>query len=363
VRFPKSTYLKRLASLRKRMMDEDLDFVMVNDGFQLRYLVGYTGSNGLLLVGHTKADFLTDFRYVEQVRTEVKGAKVTIGSGDLLDFLPKLPALAKGRKKIGYENVRITEAQGRKMRHLTPSAIFVGFGELVAPIMAVKDKDEIGLIQKAADVADQGFAAVLQVIKPGVRERDVAVELEYAMAKAGSENIAFDSIVASGPRSALPHGRASMKRIKNGEFVTLDFGATVEGYVSDITRTVIVGKPTARQKKIYALVAKAQRTAVQKARSGMGCAALDNVARSIIAKAGFGPKFGHGLGHGIGLLVHEAPGVNAKSTTVLQPGMVITIEPGIYIPKWGGVRIEDDIVITRGGHRVLTHSERRLIEL
>lgn len=363
MRFPKSTHLKRLAALRKRMMDEDLDFVMVNDGFQLRYLVGYTGSNGLLLVGHASADFLTDFRYVEQVRTEVKGAKVTIGSGDLLDALPKLKALKKGRKKIGYENVKITEAQGRKMRHLMPQALFVGFGELVAPLMAIKDKDEIGLIQKAADVADQGFTAILQVIKPGVRERDVAVELEYAMAKAGSEEVAFETIVASGARGALPHGRASMKRIKNGDFVTLDFGAKVDGYVSDITRTVMVGKPTARQRKIYDIVLKAQRAAVQRSRAGMACSALDNVARSIINRAGYGPKFGHGLGHGIGLLVHEAPGVNAKSTLTLQPGMVITIEPGIYIPKWGGVRIEDDVVITRGGHRVLTHSEKRLIEL
>ncbi len=363
MRFPKSTYLKRLAALRQRMVAEDLDFAMVNDGFQLRYLVGYTGSNGLLLVGHRGADFLTDFRYVEQVRTEVKGAKVTIGSGDLLDFLPKLPVLQKGRKKIGYENVRISEAQGRKMRHLAPQAIFVGLGELAAPIMTVKDNDEIALIQKAADIADKGFSSVLQYIKPGVRERDVAMELEYAMAKAGSEEVAFETIVASGFRSALPHGRASMKRIKNGDFVTLDFGAKVDGYVSDITRTVIVGKPTARQKKIYDLVHKAQRTAVKKARPGLGCAALDNVARSIIARAGLGPKFGHGLGHGIGLLVHEAPSVNAKSTTVLQPGMVITIEPGVYIPGWGGVRIEDDIVIARSGNRILTHSERALIEL
>lgn len=363
MRFPKSTHLKRLAALRNRMMDEDLDFIMVNDGFQLRYLVGYTGSNGLLLVGHTTADFLTDFRYTEQVRTEVKGAKVTIGSGDLFDWMPKLKALSKGRKKIGFENVRVTEAQGRKMRHLMPKMLFVGFGELISPLMAIKDKDEIDLIQKAADVADLGFTAILDVIKPGVRERDVAVELEYAMAKAGSEEVAFETIVASGARGALPHGRASMKRIKNGDFVTMDFGAKVDGYVSDITRTVVVGKPTARQKRIYDIVYKAQRAAVQKARAGMSCAALDNVARSIIKRAGYGRQFGHGLGHGIGLLVHEAPAVNAKSTTTLQPGMVVTIEPGIYIPQWGGVRIEDDLVIARGGHRVLTHSEKRLIEL
>ena len=363
MRFPKSTYLKRLASLRKRMADEDLDFALVNDGFQLRYLVGYTGSNGLLLVGQSKADFLTDFRYVEQVRTEIKGAKVTIGSGDLIDTLAKLPALAKGRKKIGYENVRMTEARKSRLQHLLTRMLFVGVPELAAPLMALKDADEIALIQKAAAIADKGFSSVLQYIKPGVRERDVAVELEYVMAKAGSEQIAFDTIVASGHRAALPHGRASMKRIKKGDFVTMDFGAMVDGYVSDMTRTVIVGKPTARQKRIYDLVYKAQRTAVQKARAGMACSALDHVARSIIARAGHGKKFGHGLGHGIGLLVHEAPSVNAKSNTTLQPGMVITIEPGVYFPGWGGVRIEDDIVIGRSGNRILTHSERALIEL
>ena len=363
MRLPKSQYLKRLGALRKRMADEDLDYALVTDGHQLRYLVGYTGSNGLLLVGHRQADFLTDFRYTVQARSEVRGAKLTIASGDLVDFLPNLPVLQKGRKKIGYENVRISEARGKKLRHLVPQALFVGFAELVAPVMEVKDEGEIALIQRAADVADAGFSSVLQHIKPGVRERDVAIELEYTMQKAGSEQAAFETIVASGPRSALPHGRASMRRIQKGDFVTLDFGATVEGYISDITRTVIVGKPTSRQKRIYDLVRKAQRTAVQKARPGLACSALDHVARSIIARAGHGTKFGHGLGHGIGLMVHEAPSVNAKSNTILQPGMVITIEPGVYFPGWGGVRIEDDIAIGRSGNRILTHSERDLIEL
>jgi Xaa-Pro aminopeptidase len=356
-------YTKRLSALRKVMRAEDLDLVLVTFGPYLRYLCGYTGSNGLLLVGHRGADFLTDFRYTTQVKTEVRGAKISISSGDLTEYLPELDVLKKGRKKVGIEDDCISMAKGLRLRHLLPNALFVRLPELVGPLMMVKDSSEIALIQRAAKIADVGFDTALEVIKPGVRERDVAVEMEYAMAKAGSEEKAFDTIVASGARAALPHGRASMKRIAKGDFVTLDFGATVDGYVSDITRTVVVGKPTSRQKRIYDLVRRAQATAVRKARSGMPCAKLDNVARSIIKRAGHGKRFGHGLGHGIGLQVHEGPALNAKSRTVLKTGMVVTVEPGVYLPGWGGVRIEDDIVIRGSGCRVLTKSERDLIVL
>jgi Xaa-Pro aminopeptidase len=219
------------------------------------------------------------------------------------------------------------------------------------------------LISQAASIADDGFTKVLERIKPGVSERDIAAELEYVMQKAGSESVPFETIVASGPRSALPHGRASAKRIQKGEFVTLDFGATVQGYVSDITRTVVVGRPTPRQRALYNVVRRAQMTAVEAARAGLVCADLDKVARQIIDRAGHGPRFEHGLGHGIGLVVHEAPAVNARSRTILKPGMVITIEPGVYYPGWGGVRIEDDIVVGRGKSRLLTHAERDLIVL
>jgi Xaa-Pro aminopeptidase len=281
----------------------------------------------------------------------------------LADHLPRLNALLRGRKKIGYESDRITEARAQKLRSLLPKHIFVAFSDLIAPQMQIKDAGEVALIEKAARIADDCFASVLQYIKPGVRERDIAAELEYQMQKAGSEDVPFGTIVASGPRSALPHGRASVRRIKSGEFVTLDFGATVGGYVSDITRTVVMDQASPRQRRVYGVVRRAQQTALHAARSGMVCSDLDKSARNVIKRAGHGPRFGHGLGHGIGLAVHEGPSVNAKSNTVLRPGMVITIEPGVYFPGWGGVRIEDDIVIGRGGNRVLTRSDRELVVL
>jgi Xaa-Pro aminopeptidase len=204
---------------------------------------------------------------------------------------------------------------------------------------------------------------LLPLIRPGVRERDLAAELEYRMTRAGSERPAFETIVASGFRSALPHGRASEKRVKRGEFITFDWGATVNGYVSDITRTVVVGKATPRQRKIYNLVLKSHDAAIAKARPGMKCADLDKVARDIIARAGYAKKFDHSLGHGIGLVIHEQPALSVRSTAILQSGMVVTIEPGIYIAGWGGVRIEDDILIRPGKAQLITSFERGLIEL
>ena len=183
------------------------------------------------------------------------------------------------------------------------------------------------------------------------------------MTRAGSEQPSFETIVASGPRAALPHGRASSRRLKRGDFVTLDFGATVEGYVSDLTRTVVLGRATTRQRRIYELIRRAQRAAVARARAGVPCRTLDSVARGIITRAGYGKRFEHGLGHGIGLRIHEGPGVNARSKTILRPGMVITIEPGVYLRGWGGVRIEDDVLIGRRGATVLTTAERTLLEL
>ena len=345
------------------MAAEDLNLVLITEPSQVRYLAGFTGSNALLLLDHRHADFLTDPRYRTQAKSEVKVARITVVSGDLFDQLPNLDVLKGGRKKIGYESHLISEQRAQKLRSVLPQVLWVGFDDLVAPLSQVKDPSEVASIEKAARIADQSLAFVLSSIKPGVRERDIAAELEYKMLMAGSEKVAFETIVASGPRSALPHGRASMRRIAKGDFVTIDFGATVDGYISDITRTFVVGNPTQRQKRIYDVVYRAQGAALRKARSGVACASLDKTARAIITRAGHGKRFEHGLGHGIGLAVHEGPAVNAKSKTILKPGMVVTIEPGVYYPGWGGVRIEDDIVISQNGSRVLTHSERRLVVL
>ncbi|GAB4328741.1 MAG: Xaa-Pro peptidase family protein [Candidatus Zixiibacteriota bacterium] len=356
-------YRQRQADLRKVLADEDVDFALFNSQPRLRYLCGYTGSNGLLIVGHSKAEFYTDSRYTTQAKSEVKGAKVAIIGGDLLAQMPKIKLLQKGRPKVAYERSLFSEAQAHRLHGSVPNALFVGLDELVAPLMALKDQTEIAAIEKAVRIADYGFSKILEHIRPGVREHDVAAELEYIMKREGSEGTPFDTICASGPRSALPHGRAAMRKIRKGDFVTLDFGAIYNGYVSDMTRTVIVGQPTSKQKRVYEVVRRAQDAAVRASRPGITGQKLDEVARKVIDRAGFGKQFGHGLGHGIGLEVHEGPGVNPRSKVTLRPGMVITIEPGVYIPNWGGVRIEDDVVITRSGHRVLTQSEKKLIVL
>ncbi len=353
----------RIGRLRKRMAAEHLDYLLTAVSPQLQYLVGYTGSNGLLLLSQTSAEFFTDGRYREQVRQEVKAAKASIIPGDLLTNLPKIPALGNGRPRVGIETALITEKTGKRLRELLPRALFVTLDDFVSPLMQVKDAGEVANIRRAADIAETAFADILPLIRPGVRELDLAAELEYRMSTGGSERPAFVTIVASGYRSAMPHGNASEKKVQKGDFITFDFGATVNGYVSDITRTVVLGKASARQKKVYNLVLKAHDVAIAKARPGLKCADLDKIARDVITRGGYGKQFDHSLGHGIGLVIHEAPGLSSRSQAVLQSGMVVTIEPGIYIAGWGGVRIEDDILIRPGKAQVITKSDSRLMEL
>jgi Xaa-Pro aminopeptidase len=361
--FTTKHFRDRQTRLRKRLKAEDLDFLILSNSSRLQYLVGFTGSNGLLLVGGSRTEFFTDGRYREQVRTEVKSARTTVISGALLPALREIKSLTTGRPRIGFEAESTSAAAFNALQRALPKSLFVPLNGFLAPQMEIKDAEEIACIKKAAGIADRAFLHVLDVLKPGVRERDIAAELEYFMMRAGSEKPAFDTIVASGHRSALPHGRASDKRIQKGDFVTMDYGAIVAGYASDITRTIVVGKATARQRRVYDLVYRAQRAAVEKARSGLSCADLDRTARKIIEKAGHGRRFDHGLGHGLGLNVHEAPSVSFRNPGKLKSGMVITIEPGVYFPGWGGVRIEDDIVVRPKVSTVLTTAERGLIEL
>jgi Xaa-Pro aminopeptidase len=227
----------------------------------------------------------------------------------------------------------------------------------------VKDSYEIASIKKAVEIADVAFERILPLIRPGIKERELAAELEYQMAMQGSERPAFESIVASGFRSALPHGIASLKKLSKGDFVTFDFGATVNGYVSDITRTVVVGKASQRQRKIYDLVLSAQRAGIRAIKAGRDCKKVDSVCRNIINRAGYGKNFGHGTGHGIGYYIHVGPRISPRSTDKLAVNHIVTVEPGIYIAGWGGVRIEDDVLVTKAGGVVLNKAPKYLLEL
>lgn len=228
----------------------------------------------------------------------------------------------------------------------------------------IKDETELGLMRRAAEIADQAFAEVLPLVKPGVAERDLAAELEYRMKRLGAEGPAFETIVASGFRSSLPHGRASEKRIEHGDFVTFDFGAIYRGYCSDMTRTVVVGEPTEKQREIYGIVLEAQRRGVAACRAGITGKELDAVCRSYIAEKGYGEAFGHGTGHGVGRFIHEGPKVSLRGENDrLEAGMVVTIEPGIYLPGWGGVRIEDMVLVTETGCEPFTKTPKDLLIL
>lgn len=353
----------RIKNLQSLLKANNLDALLVNELPQVRYLCGYSGSNGLLVVFEKEAHFLTDFRYKSQVAKEVKGARKILAQRDLLSTLQEIKPLDRKNLKVGFLDEHLTTRQLFQLKHLMPKVIWVPTRGLIESLMITKDAEEIENIESAVKISDVAFERILQIIRPGVRENEIAAELEYQMKMLGSEKPSFETIIASGLRSAMPHGIASNKKVKKGEFVTLDFGATFKGYASDITRTVVVGKATSRQKKIYSLVKKAQAAGTRKARAGLATAKLDKHVRDIIERAGYGAQFGHGLGHGLGLLIHDFPRVSPLSEEILRPNMVVTIEPGVYIEGWGGVRIEDDVVITRSGCRILNKADKSLLEL
>ncbi len=353
----------RINALRKKVKAENLDGMIVNQLDHVRYFTGFTGSSGLLVISPKGADFFTDFRYKDQSAKQVKGARVHIIKGDPIDSLKDFTNLAGPNYRFGIDGDHVTVAQYNKLRHIWPTVLLPRAESLLGDAGWVKEKVEIDLITKACAISDTAFERVLGLVTPGVREREIAAELEYQMAMLGSERPAFETILASGWRAALPHGVASDKKIARGDFVTFDFGATVGGYVSDITRTVVVGKATSRQKRIYGIVLKSQLAGIKKVKAGVSGKAVDDACRKIITRAGFGKAFGHGTGHGIGFYVHVGPRLSPLSHDLLKVNNVVTVEPGIYISGWGGVRIEDDVVVTRSGGRVLNRAPKNLLEL
>jgi Xaa-Pro aminopeptidase len=334
----------------------------------IRYLCGFTGSNGVLFVSGKDAWLLTDGRYLNQAQVQVQGAKVFIHTGgsslaDAFVRLMKSNKAIKVRGRVGFETSRMTVDMYQTFGRAFPGAPLVETSDVVGRLSAVKSHPEIEATRKATQITDRVFESLLGDIKPGVSEMDIAAEIGYRHKKFGAEGDSFDPIVASGERSALPHGRASSKKIKKGDFVTLDIGCIADGYTSDMTRTVVVGKASSEQKKIYNTVLQAQTKACEAVAPNVDCSALDAIARKIITDGGYGDKFTHSLGHGIGLEVHSFPHVTKTSKDRLVPGNIITIEPGIYITGYGGVRIEDDVVVTAEGHEILNKSPKHLIEL
>jgi len=356
-------FLARQKRLREHLATTRFDALLVSHLPNIRYLCGFTGSAGLLLVTESGSGFFTDVRYDTQAHAEVKGARVVIARKALLSELGDWIGMRrKGKSKgwtLGIEAEHLTVSERKRLGDLLPSRVrlrnSVG---LVERARMVKDDDELGLIRSAVQLGATLFDRALEVLHPGVKETDVAAAMEYAARRAGSEEMSFPTIIASGARSALPHGRASGQAIAAGGFVVCDFGVILAGYCSDQTRTVWVGAPTNDARAAYEAVKEAQEAAIGAVRPGNSVGDVDAAARKVLRKAGLGRYFTHSTGHGVGLEIHEAPRVAAGQKEVLKPGMVITIEPGVYFPGKWGVRIEDVVAVTKGGCEVLTPTSK-----
>lgn len=355
-------YRKRISAARAALRDGGLDGLIVTGPANVRYLCGYSGSSGMLWVSPRETAFFTDFRYQEQVKREVSASRTVIIRRSLLDDLVELPGLSRARR-IGYEAGHLLCSQLERLnKSLSPRKLKSTFG-LVENIRQVKDAVELARIAGAAAIADRAFSAIVKFLKPGLTERAVANQLDFLLKKYGADKPSFDSIVASGPNSALPHAQPGDRKLRRGDFLVLDFGAKRQGYCSDMTRTVCIGKPSSRHLEIYALVQRAQAEGLRAVRPGAQGKTADGTARLVIESAGYGKYFGHGLGHGVGLEVHEGPRLGKTSQDFLKPGNVVTVEPGVYLPGWGGVRIEDLVAVTPTGCRILTRSTKKLITI
>ena len=348
-------YPHRLRDLQNRLAITRFDALLVSHLPNIRYLCGFTGSSGFLLVAESGNVFFTDVRYDTQARAEIKGAKVVVARSAVLTAVAERISALRGRKAIGIEADHVTVNDKNRLGDLLPSRMRLKDARaLVERIRMVKDAEELALIHAAVSLGAKLFNRALAVIRPGVKETEVAAEMEYAARRAGAEQMSFPTIIASGARSALPHGRASDQLIKPGGFVVCDFGVILAGYCSDQTRTVWVGPASADARAAYDGVREAQQAAIAAVRPGARVSEVDEAARKVLRKCGLARYFTHSTGHGVGLEIHEAPRVAAGQKEVLQPGMVITIEPGVYFPGKWGVRIEDMVAVTAGGCEVLT---------
>lgn len=353
--------MNKLEKLRTELEKHQVDAFLITNPYNRRYMTGFTGSSGAAIVTKGDAVFITDFRYTEQAKKQVKDFRIIQQETSILKEVAKL-VNELNISSLGFEKNTVTYGEYESLQKLL-NVDLVPLSGVIEKIRLIKTEEEIKIIKVACEIADAAFSHILHFIKPGVTEIEVSNELEFFMRKQGATSSSFDTIVASGARSALPHGVATDKVIEKGDFVTLDFGCVYNGYVSDITRTIAVGQPDAKLVEMYNVVLEAQLLALEKIRPGMTGFEADKIARDYLTEKGYGEAFGHSTGHGIGLEVHEGPALSVRSQETLEPNMVVTVEPGVYLPGIGGVRIEDDIVITEAGNEKLTHSAKELIIL
>jgi Xaa-Pro aminopeptidase len=355
---------ERLSALGARLADERLDGVVLTSLANIRYLTGFSGSSAIAVAMQSEIWLITDFRYETQVADEVgdiarvRIEPVSLWTG-LWDMLQKVPSI----EMLGFESAHLLHRDFQRLLSDGTRWQWRPQLNLVEDLRESKDDDEVALIVEAGAIATNALTRTLPSVHAGMTELEIAGVLEKALRDEGSEEAPFPPIVASGPRSALPHAKASARVVNRGEFLLIDFGAQHGGYCSDVTRTFVLGEPTPEQRDVYAIVRDANHIAAHSIRVGMTGAAADGLARSYIERCGYGEAFGHSLGHGLGLEVHEAPRLARTAESALRAGSVVTIEPGIYRPGWGGVRIEDDVHLSANGPQILTNFSRELIEV
>jgi Xaa-Pro aminopeptidase len=365
-------HLRRIGALRRKLTRAGLSGLLVTHLPDLRYLCGFTGSSAVLAVTRRAARMFTDGRYIAQAKQEVEGAVVEIVSRapaiTAVEWLAAQLGPPTADQFTGFDPAHTTVADLQRWKAALPAKLRRSFltpiaAPLVEPLRLVKDEDELRILREAALLGCRLFDHILGHLRPGLREIEVAAELEHQARLLGVQGMSFDTIVASGKRSALPHGHATDTRLPKRGFLTLDFGIIHDGYCSDMTRTVYFGSPRPDERNAYQAVLEAQEAAVAAVTAGALCGDVDESARSVLRSVGLAEAFTHSTGHGVGLEIHEAPRVGANQTTRLQAGMVVTVEPGIYLEGRFGIRIEDMVAVKRDGNEVLTPSPKALIEL
>jgi Xaa-Pro aminopeptidase len=353
--------VSRLQKLRHGLVQKELDVLVVLQPENRRYLSGFTGSAGWLLISDKHAYLAVDFRYVEQAKKESPDFDVVHVKGDIVNWLPKFLS-DSGFKKVGFEAHQVSFSIYEKLSKTTNDEgyrlQFVPSSGLVESIRAVKEPEEIDFIKESVELADAALDQAKSILRPGITEKELAWALEKFLREKGSQAVPFDIIVASGPNAALPHTKPSEQLILKNVPVVIDLGARFNGYCSDLTRTFVIGDGDKTFSKIYDIVLGAHLTALATIKSGMDGDQADRLARTVIGQANYSENFGHGLGHGVGLETHESPRLGPGSSDLLVDGMVFTIEPGIYVAGWGGVRIEDTIVMENGKVKSLTRADK-----
>jgi Xaa-Pro aminopeptidase len=352
---------KRVSKLRRLFDKNKIDSIFITQAENRRYLSGFNGTAGYLFITPDKAVLATDFRYTEQAAREASDFEILRIGGNLADWFPGLVADSRV-KRLGFESAEVTVSFHRQMQDALKkkgvTARLVTVTNMVESLRAIKEPGEIDLIKQASTITDAAFNVLAASVKAGMTEKQIAWEMEKNMREKGSQALPFEIITASGPNAALPHHRPSGRVIRDSEPIVIDMGAKVGGYATDLSRTICPGRLDAQFKKVYHIVLEAQMAAIAEIRAGMTGHEADNVAREIIRKAGYGEAFGHSLGHGVGLAEHESPRLGPGSKDMLSEDMVFTIEPGIYLSGWGGVRIEDTVVLKNGKVRLITRASK-----